>query len=62
MEAEAIKKKGNWRVQVTLNTGETLFMGSSKDDIFCKYREFNSKEEAEKYIENHEKLELKEEN
>jgi len=61
MKAEAIYKKGNWRVQVTTDDGDKLFLGRGKSIIF-EYITFDSKEEAEKYIKNKDKLELKEEN
>ena len=59
MKAKAINKKGEWRVSVEIDGGN-IFIRNSKNGILFKYKTFDSKEDAENYIKNHKKLELKE--
>lgn len=40
--------------------GETLLLGETVDDIFCKYIEFSTRQEAIDYINNDSRLQLEE--
>lgn len=53
-KAWAIKKRGMWRIEFEIDEGLTLLYLCSGNKIL----KFNSKQEAENHILNHEKLEL----